>query len=102
MPFVLLSGPRLEVTLAYPPVGVLIERHLAGIRVQPLATQDLCLGLDEPLLTGPLRVEGVRCGPDEPVRSGVARLVPPGRQLPNASEAALPALGVAAHHGFVR
>src|SRR5438309_3361 len=102
MTLVLFPGARLEVPFADPLIGVLNQRHLARLRVQPLTAEQLRLRLHQPLLRGSLGVERVRRLPRHPIRPGVASLPPPGPQLPNTSEPALPSLGVATHHATCR
>src|SRR5437764_9165385 len=102
MTLVLFPGARLEVPFADPLIGVLNQRHLARLRVQPLTAEQLRLRLHQPLLAGSLGVERVRRLPRQPIRPGVASLPPSGPQLPNASEPALAALSIAAHHATLR
>src|SRR5436190_9512972 len=102
MTLVLFPGARLEVPFADPLTGVLNQRHVARLRVQPLTAEQLRLRLHQPLLGGALGVERVRRLARQPIRPGVASLPPSGPKLPNTSEVALAAPTVATHHATLR
>jgi hypothetical protein len=49
-----LPSPVFEIALGDPRCGILFERHLSRVRVDPLTAADICLYLDEPILSGSL------------------------------------------------
>src|SRR5262249_45364566 len=82
-----------ELPLAHPGGRVLRKWHSPGGRVQPVAAFDLAFLEGQPDGRLALGREGQRCGPVHAIRSGIAGLVPAGRQPPHTAEAPLRGAG---------
>lgn len=73
-----LDRPRLKYVVVDPTLRVHAERHLARVRVQPVAALDLCFLEREPHVGIALGGEGLRGWPVDTVWSLVAGLPAPG------------------------
>src|SRR6266545_4789459 len=83
--------------LSDPPLGVVRDRHVGTVRIDPLASHHLCLDQGKASLCVALAGERLRDSSPYPVRSVVADLVAAGLSPPHAAETS-----TSCHHATLR